>query len=868
MAAPAPRLEGTGSGPGDRYEVESQHRDIAHGDAGSGAAPERDPQHLLGPLVARATDPVWVLENDGEGFRCVAANDAYVALHGLGGAPAGRSIEEFLSVRVAAETSANARAAPEMGSVRFDLHVESTDGPVDLEVRLDHVDHGGRAYVVGIGRDLSAHRAHERELRRVEEVLRASEARLTGILDLAQDAIVSVDRHGDIVLYNQAAARIFGYEPHEAIGSALDIVLPDRFAGVHRRWVEASLREGLPAHFAGATREIAARRKNGTEFPAEISMSRLETTDGALITMILRDVTDRKQSVEALVASERFNRSVLDSIGALTAVVDTQGNVVATNRAWRDFAVKAGANESVGMGANYLEVALGAASHDAAGAAEVAAGLQAVLDGHCERFSADYPCPRPDGERWFTLEIESLAAVDGGAVVSHHEITERKRIEAALAHQSLHDPLTGLPNRILLVDRIEQALARNGRRRSHIAVMLLDLDRFKVVNDSLGHAVGDELLGCAAERLEAVLRAGDTVARFSGDEFAVLCEDLGDATDAERAASRLVDAFAEPFSVRGRNLHVTVSIGIAIATTDSATATADKLIRNADTAMYRAKEQGRARYVFFDQELRRRAVTRLELEHDLADAIGRDELRLHYQPQYDLTDGRVVGAEALLRWDHPVRGAVSPAEFIPVAEETGMIVPLGAWVLREACATAAGWCASRAVYEQFTISVNLSARQLTDPGLLTAVGAALDGTGLRPGQLYLEITETAVMHDTDATIGILHDLQRLGVRLALDDFGTGHASLGYLSRFAIDVLKIDRSFVRGLGRDRGDTAIVASIVALAAALGLDVVAEGIEELDQLTRLQELGCRYGQGFLLARPVPPGEVEPLLATTGGW
>jgi diguanylate cyclase (GGDEF)-like protein/PAS domain S-box-containing protein len=442
---------------------------------------------------------------------------------------------------------------------------------------------------------------------------------------------------------------------------------------------------------------------------------------------------------------------------------------------------------------------------------------------------------------------------------------ERQAVEDAIRERAVHDPLTGLPNRVLFVDRLEHALARLGRQQSLAAILFLDLDHFKLVNDSLGHQVGDELLAAAAPRLKHALRGSDTVARFGGDEFGILLEDIASERDAIDTAERIAATFARPFVLSGSEHFVTTSIGIALATGGER---ADELIRDADAAMYRAKDRGRARYEVFDEGMRGRAIARLRMENDLRRALERDQLRLEYQPVVSLTNLSIVGVEALLRWRHPERGEISPSEFIPIAEENGLIEPIGRWVLENACRQAAQWYAARPDSAPIAISVNLSAVQVARRTLPDVVATALSSTGLDPACLSLEVTETVMVRDADALTEILHALKALGVRLVLDDFGTGYSSLSYLTRLPLDVLKVDRSFVDGLGNDPRDTAITEMIIAMSRALSLDVVAEGVETLDQVTELSRLGCTLAQGFHFSGAVPALEISDALDNGPLW
>jgi diguanylate cyclase (GGDEF)-like protein len=439
---------------------------------------------------------------------------------------------------------------------------------------------------------------------------------------------------------------------------------------------------------------------------------------------------------------------------------------------------------------------------------------------------------------------------------------ERKRAEVQLAHQALHDPLTGLPNRTLFFDRLELALARGQRRPSAVAVLFLDLDRFKVINDSLGHETGDRLLVDLAARLAAVLRPGDTVARFGGDEFTILCDDIDGERDAIIIAERVGEAVAAPFVLDDNEAFLTASVGIAMAT--GRDARPEALIRDADAAMYRAKERGKSRYELFDEVMRNRAIERLHTENSLHRAIERGELRVHYQPMVELATGRVAGVEALVRWQHPERGLMLPAQFIPLAEETGQIVELGEWVLREACMQHSRWLREYGEGDgPLGLSVNLSARQLAQPDCAADVASALEDTGTAAANLCLEITESVVVQDTETAILALNALRAQGVLIGIDDFGTGYASLTLLKRIPADLLKVDRSFVAGLGTDPQDTPIVRSVVGLAEALGLAAVAEGVETREQLAELHDVECRYAQGFHFARPMPPEQLGEVLA-----
>ncbi|HEX5824820.1 MAG TPA: EAL domain-containing protein [Candidatus Limnocylindrales bacterium] len=479
---------------------------------------------------------------------------------------------------------------------------------------------------------------------------------------------------------------------------------------------------------------------------------------------------------------------------------------------------------------------------------------------------ADYRMVARDGsivwvhdEAFSMVEASSTGRrrVSQGLVV---DTTEQKRLEEQLLHDALHDPLTGMANRVLFRDHVERALAARRRRRTKVAVLFLDLDNFKLVNDSLGHRAGDRLLVEVAQRLQTTIRVTDVAARQGGDEFTILLDRVRNVEEATASADRIAAELRKPIELDGRSIVVGVSIGIAMA--GGPDIGADDLLAHADAAMYEAKGHGRARYAVFDPSMRIRATSRLEMETELRTAIDQDQFELHYQPIIELRSSRITGFEALVRWRHPKRGLISPMEFIPLAEVSGLIVPLGRLITATACGQLrkmrdAGIC-DRTV----TMSVNVSPRQAVEPGFAADVAATLAATGLEPSALVLEITESLMLHES-ASGGLLRQLHEMGVQLVVDDFGTGFSALEYFKRFAVQGLKIDRSFIDGLGRSREDTAIVTATLAFASALGLSVTAEGVETVDQFERLRALGCPQGQGFLFSRPVPAADLPALLA-----
>lgn len=449
-----------------------------------------------------------------------------------------------------------------------------------------------------------------------------------------------------------------------------------------------------------------------------------------------------------------------------------------------------------------------------------------------------------------------------GGVIVCRDITERKRVEQQLLHEALHDGLTGLANRALFTDRLERAIALANQGNYLFAVLFLDLDRFKVINDSLGHMVGDQLLIAIARRLETCLRSGDLIARLGGDEFAILLEDIKDTNYATQVAERVQKDLMQPFHIDGHEIFAATSIGIAFSTNNYQLP--QELLRDADTAMYHAKSLGKSRYQIFDTAMHIKAVALLQLETDLRRALERHEFQVYYQPIVSLQNQKLSGFEALLRWNHPEQGLISPTEFIPIAEETGLIIPLGAWVLREACHQMQAWQLEFPAAADLTISVNISGKQFSQPNLVKQIRKILQETELDPRRLKLEITESRFMENMESTVAMLLELQALGIQLSMDDFGTGYSSLSYLNRFPINTLKIDRSFISSVDTDAEKLEIIRTVVLLAWNLGMDVVAEGVETAEQFAQLKTLKCESGQGYFFSKPVDSTTAQNLIAT----
>jgi diguanylate cyclase (GGDEF)-like protein/PAS domain S-box-containing protein len=481
------------------------------------------------------------------------------------------------------------------------------------------------------------------------------------------------------------------------------------------------------------------------------------------------------------------------------------------------------------------------------------------------QFQSEHRIRRQDGDyRW--MLSRGLAVMDSNRHVyrmagSMTDVTEQKAAEKELLHSAFHDVLTGLPNRALFTDRLKRALEQVKSGDGHaFAVLFLDLDRFKVVNDSLGHQIGDQLLVATARRLEACLRPGDVVARLGGDEFAIIVDRVGHPSDATQAAERIREHLSAPFNLSGHEVFISASIGITL--NQTASEEPEEMLRNADTAMYRAKEHGRGSFELFDKVMHVRNAALSQLESGLRRALAHEEFRVHYQPIISLDNWRISGFEALLRWEHPDYGYVSPLKFIPVAEETGLIIPIGQWVLREACQQLRAWQEQFPSDPPLSISVNLSGKQFSQPDLIDCISQILEETGLEAGSLKIEITESAIIENIDAAATTLKRIKALGIRLSLDDFGTGYSSLSYLHRFPIDTLKIDRSFVSRINLPK-NTEIVRTILTLASNLGMDVVAEGVETREQILQLTGLNCEYVQGYLLSKPIDGRAMRELIS-----
>lgn len=680
--------------------------------------------------------------------------------------------------------------------------------------------------------------------------------RFQTLVERAPDVITIVSRDGTILYGSPASRQVVGFDPADLVGrNASELIHPEDVTMVT---------DALQQAFV-STQEVSVtyrfRHADGTWcYLDSILITMLDDPTVGGVVVHSRDVTDLRLAGELHRELEIRYRTVVEQVPAIIYIeaddeVNTplyyspQGEAI-LGFAFEDFVENPMLWESL--------------IHPDDRDRVMAENERTNETG--ERFSVEYRHRTITGEYvWIRDEAVLVRDDDGRSRFWQgvkFDISDQKRLQDQLVHTAFHDALTGLPNRLLFMDRVRHALARASRRGDQVALLFLDLDDFKVVNDSLGHEVGDDLLVKLGERLVERVRPGDTVARLGGDEFTVLLEDLHTSAEATVVAERVAEGLRDPFLIAGREFFVTASIGISML--QSFDDDPADLLRHADMAMYAAKRAGKARFRLYEPRMDEHALTRLQLETDLRRALERGELSVAYQPVVALEDGEIREVEALARWTHPEQGQVSPSRFIPVAEETGLILLIGTRVLEQACMDLQRWY--RMYGTSPTLSVNLSARQFQQPALAREIAELLARYDVDPRNVKLEITESVAMVDADATMATLNELKALGLTLAIDDFGTGYSSLGYLKRFPVDVLKIDRSFVAGLGSDADDTAIVRSVVAVAKALNLSVTAEGIETLEQADTLRSLECDRGQGYFFAAPMPAEDVERLVFGEG--
>jgi diguanylate cyclase (GGDEF)-like protein/PAS domain S-box-containing protein len=688
---------------------------------------------------------------------------------------------------------------------------------------------------------------------RLQEEIETARERFWGILDAASDAIVSVDEKQRIIVFNKRAERMFGYRADAVIGQPLAILLPERFQRDHHGAVDRFATEAIAWREMSERPVLVGRRKDGHEFPVEVTISKRRLDGQWVLTAIVRDVTERQRAEHELRESKEALQDFLDTATDLVQSVTPDGRFAYVNRAWL---------HTLGYSREDLAslTVFDLVHPDHRGRCQET--LRRVVAGESVK-NLEVVCIRKDG-RPITLEGNIDARSKDGVSIMRaifRDITERKLAEQRLNTLAHYDTLTGLPNRVLFQDRLAQALAQARRERCMVGLLYLDLDRFKLINDTLGHTVGDQLLKAVAQRLVGCVRATNAVSRLGGDEFTVMLPALTTPQGAAVVARKILRAVSQPITVHGHDVFITPSIGITVFPADAGDI--DGLLKNADAAMYRAKEQGNA-YQFYAPDMHSRALNRLALESQLRRALERGEFVVFYQPQVGLASRRLVGIEALVRWRQPDGEVVLPGEFIPLAEETGLILPIGEWVLRTACAQNRAW--QEAGLPPVRVSVNLSSRQVAQIDLPDVVMRALKAAHLDPRYLELELTESIFMRDAEATTAALERLNATGVAFSIDDFGTGYSSLSYLKRFPINALKIGQGFIRDVTSNSDDVAIVTTIIAMAHSMNMLVVAEGIERPAQLRFLRAHGCDVIQGNLVSHPLPADEVAPFLLE--GW
>jgi diguanylate cyclase (GGDEF)-like protein/PAS domain S-box-containing protein len=654
------------------------------------------------------------------------------------------------------------------------------------------------------------------------------------------DGIIGIDSHGKIESWNEAAASIYGWSEHEVVGRSISEILTG-----FRTDSASVLEPGQRSHV----------RKDGSPVEVQVSLDPLINEAGmpAGWVVVCAELTEARQAQAGRRAAEERYEAVVASLSEGIVLLDSDGNVRASNEAAEKILgdrLASGTAHEIFTGSS---IAIDVDGHPMS--AEMFPHAQTLATGESRDDVMIGVTDGSERRQWLLVSSRLLSGsdqVDGPmAVCSFTDVTDRQAAEAQLHWLAYHDSLTGLGNRSQFNDELERELMVSSQRGTNLAVLFIDLDRFKLVNDSFGHAAGDELLLTLAQRFKSAVRVGDLVSRFSGDEFVVLCRNVPDVDVAVSLATEYSRLLAEQVQLStGRSVVVTSSVGVAFVARGHLSA--QDILQQADVAMFQAKNKGRSRVEVFDESLRAKSVARLEIYDDLRHAIDHDELTVHYQPIASVHDDRIVAMEALVRWNHPTRGLLGPMEFIPFAEETDLIFKLGRWVLREACRTMAKWRSDLPGAQDAYITVNLSAHQLSDPELLDTIAGALADSGLPAEALVMEVTESMLMTDTSAAIAMLGGIHEMGVGLAIDDFGTGYSSLAQLKRFPVKILKIDKSFVDGLGKFDNDEAIVAAIVQLSKALGLVVLAEGVETQVQLARVAELGCDLYQGYLMSRP----------------
>ncbi|MDH5777049.1 MAG: EAL domain-containing protein [Gammaproteobacteria bacterium] len=672
-----------------------------------------------------------------------------------------------------------------------------------------------------------------------EQTLTADQ-RVRAIMDNVSDGIITIDERGNVESFNASAEKQFGYSAAEIIGKNVKLLMPEPYQSNHDGYLERYQASGERRCLGFGFREVEGKRKDGSTFPMELSISEMSLHNQTYYIGMVRDITERKVSETEMSKLSHAVEQTADSI----IITDKNGLIEYVNTG---FEQTTGYQRDEVIGCTPNVVKSGEMSDDF-----YTELWKQVLSG--EVFRDIFVNKKKDGSVYFEEKtITPLRDINNQIthfISSGKDITDRMRTQERLQYLAHHDVLTGLPNRLLFMDRLAQAMKQSRREGEMVALMFLDIDRFKNINDTLGHQTGDTLLRIIAKRLSGILRDHDTVARLSGDEFAVLLSGINTVDVIPSIARKILLEVSHPVQIREHELFVTTSIGISVFPDDGSEQ--QVLLKNADSAMYHAKQQGKNNYQFYTPDMNAMAAEYLALENKLHRALERSEFEINYQPQFNIQSGKLNGIEALIRWRHPEEGLLQPDRFIHLLEDTGLIVPIGEWILYTACYQFSKWINSGLLIPK--IAVNITPRQLACQNFVSVVEQALKDTGLQPHQLELEITESSLMEEQHANISALHDLHAMGVSIAMDDFGTGYSSLSYLRQFPIQTLKIDRSFVKQLPENHDDCVLARTIISMGQNLNLNIIAEGVETSEQLEFLRNLGCDDAQGFLYSPAIP--------------
>jgi diguanylate cyclase (GGDEF)-like protein len=798
-------------------------------------------------------DVVWEALNVARDNKALmlARQGTIVNVNALGAALCGRSSRDLNGGSIA--DLLEAAPPPAIDHWQTELKVASGT-PIPVEVTRRQVDVGLEGIEVYAIRDLRERHAAAEQREQLNARLAAQHEQLDAALANMLQGLAMFDAEQRLIVCNRRYAAMYGLTTEQVKpGTTVRQILQYRIAN---GFYHVSDTEKFVDSWVGEFGEVSSRIQQLADGRIISVTRRSMANGGRLVTH--EDITERQKLHEQLeqqhklLAQQNMRfRAALDNMGEGLCMFDADKRLVVCNdRYAKMYRLPP---ELLEVGTPHRAIIAHRVSHGImkgnTGGSAVAQKISAL-----DQLPADAISTRTDelaDGRLICVTRQPLAG--GGWVATHNDVTEQRRSEAKIAHMALHDTLTGLPNRALLNERLEHALTRT-KRGDIVAAHILDLDHFKHVNDTLGHAVGDKLLQLASLRLQALVRDTDTIARMGGDEFAIVQVALAHVEDASALAQRVIAAVSEPYDIDGHLVVAGTSIGIAVAPTDGANA--DELMKNADLALYRAKADGRGTLRFFEAGMDAQVQERRELERDLRKALVAGEFELHFQAIVDLASDNINAFEALIRWRHPERGTIAPGKFIPLAEETGLIVPIGEWVIKQACATARRWP------DGIKVAVNLSPAQLRSPGLLQVVVNTLATTGLAARRLELEITESVLLQDSEAMLETLYRLRELGVQIAMDDFGTGYSSLSHLQRFPFDKIKIDRSFVSNITDNASSMNIVRAVAALAASLGVAATAEGVENREQLDAIRSEGCTEMQGFLLSKPIPAHLIDQFL------